>query len=68
MLCPQCRLQSRVLDTRQGDAVIRRRRACSDEDCGFKWWTVELPIGRTFDFKLKLGPKGLEVANRDEQP
>jgi hypothetical protein len=44
-----------------GESVVRRRRACLAEGCTFKFWTVELIIGRTFDFKLIMGPMGPQV-------
>lgn len=59
MRCPTCKGQTRVTETRHGDQVGRRRRACTE--CDFKFWTVELIVGRAFDFKLIMGPKGPQV-------
>lgn len=61
MQCPKCKDATRVTETRPGDQVIRRRRACVGQACGFRFWTVELTIGRSFDFKLIMGPKGPTV-------
>jgi transcriptional regulator NrdR family protein len=64
VLCPQCKKSSRVLDTRQAESVVRRRRECLDKGCAYKWWTVEMRIGRIFPFTVLLGPNGPEIAKK----
>jgi hypothetical protein len=53
-----------VIETRVQGLAVKRRRGC--KACEIKVWTIELVVGRTFDFRLKLGPQGLEVARIDE--
>lgn len=68
MICPACRTQARVGETRVLGMFVRRKRYCTSESCDFHWSTIEIPVGKTFDFRIKVGPGGLEVARKaDEQ-
>lgn len=61
MQCPKCKSATRVTETRTGEQSNRRRRACQGPGCDFKFWTIELIIGRVFDFRLVMGPMGPQV-------
>ena len=42
MLCPECKSDSLVYDTRTGpDNQIRRRRKCLNSACAMRWTTYE---------------------------
>lgn len=41
--CIKCGSDSTVIDSRQNDKAIRRRRKC--QGCGFRWTTLEVPEG-----------------------
>jgi len=49
--------------------VVRRERGCGlikagkvdGQSCGFKFWTMEMPIGYRADIEVKLTPNGFET-------
>lgn len=59
--CVKCGNDSTVIDSRQNDKAIRRRRKCTF--CAFRWTTLEVPEGallieastkRMAQFKVEL--------------
>lgn len=49
MICPRCSQDhSRVLDSRSGTGIPRRRRQCLS--CYHRWSTVEIPTNPSPDF------------------
>lgn len=42
MLCPKCKGKSRVYDSRETEAVVRRRRECLE--CKRRWTTYEVSV------------------------
>lgn len=43
-LCPECKTDSRVLDTRPAYTRLRRRRLCNNPNDPHKFSTVEVPV------------------------
>ena len=41
-MCPECKADSEVSETRERPYGIRRRRKC--KACGHRWSTVEIPV------------------------
>jgi hypothetical protein len=41
-LCPKCKGSSVVKDSRASPRGTRRRRACQNAECGYKWTTIEI--------------------------
>lgn len=45
--CPECNGDTRVLETRDAPAYVRRRRVCRNSRCGSKVTTVEVVLRGT---------------------
>ena len=64
MRCPKCKSLLRVADTRVRGISVRRRRQCGA--CQHVLATVELPIGKTWWFRMRMGVQGPEIAKEDD--
>ena len=51
MNCPICKAEgSKVIDTHIRPRIVRRRRQCRDEQCKYRWNTIEMDeeeLGKT---------------------
>ena len=69
MLCPRCQQPTHVTNTRWKGYVVRRDRVCGQvkggklegTSCGFKFATMEMPIGYNANVQIKLTQRGFEV-------
>lgn len=44
MLCPKCKSESKVIDSRDRGDRVRRRRQCLVKKCNHRWTTYEIEI------------------------
>jgi len=52
MNCPICGSDTRVINSRLSENIVRRRRQC--KSCGYKFWTYEILEAEYFEDKRKI--------------
>jgi transcriptional regulator NrdR family protein len=69
MRCPRCQQPTHVINTRWKGYIVRRERGCGQvkggkttgENCGLRFWSMEMPVGYKAEIEVKLTPKGFET-------